>query len=519
MPLDTYANQVAAQLTGRTRWSDSKGPQAFAGRDSIDLLGDLMFDTQGLWNRQLIRLERRPLKTSIGFDPERRFFSPAEIMESEQLAAVAGEYGSRRSLDAKARPSKDEQAATDAMNSLSLFMSFANDIPLAIVPAEGEYLRASSIGSDPGAEHIQLALAKLKESWDSQSRGEAISALVMATTSSEGFTEQSQRRVGRELFYNSHGPWKWAAVASGLAILALGLSWVTHWRIAYVLAGLLIAWSVVEQGLGLGLRISILGRAPVSNTYEALLWMGLVALAIGLVAQLMNRRSWYLAGGVATSMIAIIFAMLVPLADQTNTLPAVLRSNYWLIIHVLTIVASYGALMFSAVLGHVYLVRNVLMRKGEGSGESRVIVQVYRLMQLGLVLLTVGTILGGVWAADSWGRFWGWDPKETWSLISIIVYFAMIHARFVGWLRDVGLAVASIVGFIAIIWTFYGVNYVMASGLHSYGFGSGGEIYVAAWAGFELVFVAVCLFVAGPKRPSQPEHGSSDTALQTVTNS
>jgi hypothetical protein len=139
--------------------------------------------------------------------------------------------------------------------------------------------------------------------------------------------------------------------------------------------------------------------------------MGLVATAVGLVAQTFNRRGWYLAAGMGASLTAILFAMLVPLDDRTNSLPAVLRSNYWLILHVLTIVASYGGLLLAAVLGHVYLVRNVLLRRPDNAPTSRVIVQVYRTMQLGLVLLTVGTILGGVWAADSWGRFWGWDPK------------------------------------------------------------------------------------------------------------
>ncbi|HEB60435.1 MAG TPA: hypothetical protein ENJ06_01270, partial [Phycisphaeraceae bacterium] len=185
----------------------------------------------------------------------------------------------------------------------------------------------------------------------------------------------------------------------------------------------------------------------------------------------------------------------VPLQDQTNALPPVLRNNYWLTVHVLTIVASYGVLGLSAVLGHVYLFKAVIFGKPEDVRMPvghPLITQVYRSMQIGLILLTAGTILGGVWAADSWGRFWGWDPKETWALISIIVYFILLHARHIGWLRDFGLGIMSIMAFLCIIWTFYGVNYVMASGLHSYGFGNGGELWVAIWAIAELVFIALC---------------------------
>ncbi len=507
------------QLTGRTSWSESRGPEAFAGRDSLELLGDLMFRPQALASMELIRLDRRPLKKQVGLDEERRFFSANELVMNRGLAEVADGYRARRKADAKARPTPDEKAALETQESLGLFMMFADGMPLAIVPNEADpaFLRASATISDPGAGDVQAALAALGAAWGTPDALDAAKGLASIIDASPAYTDVTKSRVAQEVFYNDHGPWKWAAIASGLSLLALLFGWLTRWKPAYVGAGLLIAWAVGEQLLGLGLRISILGRAPVSNTYEALLWMGLVAVAVGLVGQVLSRKSWYLAGGMAASMIAMLFAMLVPLADQTNTLPAVLRSNYWLILHVLTIVASYGALLLAAVLGHVYLIRNVLMRRPDSDQQSRVIVQVYRVMQLGLVLLTIGTILGGVWAADSWGRFWGWDPKETWSLISIIVYFALIHARYVGWLRDTGLAVASIIGFMAIVWTFYGVNYVMASGLHSYGFGSGGEVYVAAWAGVEALFVGACLLVARSQRtrrtaPSPTTSGASALA-------
>lgn len=518
MPWSTYAQRVAVQLTGRTRWPESRGPEAFAGRDAMGLLGDLMFRAETLASRELILLDRRSLKSQVGLDAERRFFTPEELMANGGIAAIADGFRARRQADTKAQPTPDERAAAETQESVSLFLMFANDMPLAVVPRdEGEaYLRASAAMGDPGTEHVRAALAELKRAWGTPAAAAAATALADTINAEPSYSGPTRTRIAREVFYNDHSPWKWAAVACGSAILALGLGWLTRWKIAFALAGLLIIWAVAEQVLGISLRVLILGRAPVSNTYEGLLWMGLVSISVGAIAQAFSRKSWYLAGGVGASMIAMLFAMLVPLADRTNTLPAVLRSNYWLSLHVLTIVASYGALLLAAVLGHVYLVRNVLMRKTEAAPESRVIVQVYRVIQLGLILLTAGTILGGVWAADSWGRFWGWDPKETWSLISIIIYFAVIHARYVGWLRDLGLAVASIAAFLAIVWTFYGVNFVMASGLHSYGFGSGGEIYVAAWAAAELVFIAACLIRARANRPGPDARGNPDSSSNAL---
>ena len=99
----------------------------------------------------------------------------------------------------------------------------------------------------------------------------------------------------------------------------------------------------------------------------------------------------------------------------------------------------------------------------------------YRVIQLGVLLLAAGTILGGVWANYSWGRFWGWDPKETWALIALLCYILTLHGRLAGWWTQFGLVVASVVCFLSVLMAWYGVNFVLGKGLHSYGFGIGGE--------------------------------------------
>ena len=113
----------------------------------------------------------------------------------------------------------------------------------------------------------------------------------------------------------------------------------------------------------------------------------------------------------------------------------------------------------------------------------------YRCIQIGSVLLLAGTILGGVWADYSWGRFWGWDPKETWAFIAFMGYIAVLHGRLVGWVRDFGMAVCSVGAFSLVIMAWYGVNYVLGAGLHSYGFGAGGLEYVATFVGIHFLFI------------------------------
>ncbi len=501
MPLETYARRLAVKLTGRTGWSEGRGPEVFRDRDAVELLVDLIYRPQEFMHAEIVAIENRPFKEKVGLDPMRKFFSPMELSRTEGLTRVLDEWSRRRQADGSASPGPDERRALEISSAVERIARFSQREPLPIVPAGAgeEFLRAGPFGGDPGTEPVQRALAAFGEAYLA---GEPLADKAREVRRAVGEVGDLPRaessNVRQELFYNSHQPWRKTAIAYGLSIVAFGFSRLFLRRPLVWAAVALGVWGVVEHMLGLVLRTLILDRVPVANTFESLLWMGLVAIVVGLGAQGFNRRSYYLFGGVCAAFVSVLFAALVPLQDQTNSLPAVLRSNFWLVTHVLTIVASYGILLISSVLGHVYLVKHVLVgkrRDAERDDEFRsapLIVQTYRTIQIGLVLLTAGTILGGVWAADSWGRFWGWDPKETWALISIVIYFAVLHARHIRWIQDFGLAASAILGFMAIVWTFYGVNYVMATGLHSYGFGSGGEVWVALWAIAEIVFLVVC---------------------------
>jgi len=517
MPLDTFARRLAVDLTGRAAWREGKGPEGFSGRSAIELLADLIARPQEVFRSPLIAVSHEGLKQQVGLDAGRKFFSPQEIMRAEELHRVVAAMQEKRASNSEYKPSLAERKAGEAQTAAMTVAMFQRDRQFALIPQTDSpiYATVGTATAEPGYEDVQAALWDFRVAYlTGNDVAGAVDRLKATIASHAPTTASVASNIRLEYFYTHHRPWIWAAVANGIAILCLiGLA-ITRLKLFAVLAGVAIVAALGEQLLGLGLRITILDRAPVSNTYEAVLWMGIVSTLFGLVGQAINRKGMYLAAGLTASMLCIIFSQLVPLTDQTNSIPAVLRSNYWLIIHVMTIVASYGAFLLAAVLGHAFLVRDVLLRRPVDP-NARLIVQTYRLMQLGLVLLTVGTILGGVWAAESWGRFWGWDPKETWALISIVLYFLMLHARYSGWIRDFGLAVLSVVGFISIVWTFYGVNYVMATGLHSYGFGSGGEKWVGIWALIEVAFLAICLTrrKASRVRKPAPESTESNTVV------
>jgi ABC-type transport system involved in cytochrome c biogenesis permease subunit len=241
------------------------------------------------------------------------------------------------------------------------------------------------------------------------------------------------------------------------------------------------------------LRTLISGRAPVTNMYETVVFVawGAVLLALVFEALYRGRVAATCASGLA--VVALILADNVPILDGSIApLVPVLRDNMWLTLHVLTITLGYAAFFLAMGLGHLNLGLFVLA-PGRTAQLKSLSLFLYRSLQVGTFFLAIGTLLGGVWASYSWGRFWGWDPKETWALIALLGYLAVLHGRLIGWFKDFGLAVGAIAGFLLVLMAWYGVNYVLGTGLHAYGFGSGGAGWMLAFAVAEMVVIVLAL--------------------------
>jgi ABC-type transport system involved in cytochrome c biogenesis permease subunit len=184
-----------------------------------------------------------------------------------------------------------------------------------------------------------------------------------------------------------------------------------------------------------------------------------------------------------------------------NPLVPVLRDNFWLTTHVLTITLSYAAFALALGIGHIALGKVI---KG-GRPEPSLYNYLYRTLQVGVLLLATGTILGGVWANYSWGRFWDWDPKETWALITLLGYLIVLHGRIAGKWAGFGMAVGAVLAFQGVLMAWYGVNFVLGVGLHSYGFGTGGLGWAVLFVAAEISFVSL----AAVQKLRTPESSSS----------
>jgi ABC-type transport system involved in cytochrome c biogenesis permease subunit len=264
-----------------------------------------------------------------------------------------------------------------------------------------------------------------------------------------------------------------------LAFLLLAFGWL--WPARWLGIG---AWGGVTVGLllvlaGITARCIILSRPPVATLYETILFITSVVVLVGLVIEALNRRRIALVTSTLVGAAGMFLAMRYELkeaasqGDTMGSLVAVLRTNYYLATHVTTVTIGYSAGLLAGLLAHVWLVGKMLgFRKGDKAFYKDVTRMVYGVLCFGLLFSVLGTIWGGVWANDSWGRFWGWDPKENGALLIILWELLILHSRLGGFIRDRGLHVMAVVGGVVVSASWWGVN-LLGVGLHSYGFTSG----------------------------------------------
>ena len=230
----------------------------------------------------------------------------------------------------------------------------------------------------------------------------------------------------------------------------------------------------LAHSAGLIVRGYVSGHMPWSNGYESMIYIAWAVMLAGLIFA--RRNPMVLAAASILSGLTLFVAQMSWLNPEITNLVPVLKS-YWLTIHVAIITASYGFVGVSAIIGIINLVMAAFRNSSNQIRIKATVSQMTMIseasMILGLYFLTIGTFLGGIWANESWGRYWGWDAKETWSLVTILVYGFISHMRmipgFKGWFA---YNLASVVGLLSVLMTYLGVNYYL-SGLHSYGSGEG----------------------------------------------
>ena len=275
------------------------------------------------------------------------------------------------------------------------------------------------------------------------------------------------------------------------------LSLKTLPRLLFLLANGILGIGFVAHTFGLGLRWYVSGHAPWSNGYESLIYISWATILAGFVFA--RKSSFSLMATSIVGGLALFVAHLSWMDPQITTLVPVLKS-YWLTLHVSVISASYGFLALGAILGFLALILFIL-RSEKRPGIDHSIRELLRIdemtLMIGLALLSIGNILGAVWANESWGRYWSWDPKETWTFISMLIYAAILHFRFIPPLKSgFAFAVGSLLSYLSILMTYFGVNYYL-SGMHSYA--AGDPVPIPTFLYYSLAVIAITVYMASKK--------------------
>lgn len=309
---------------------------------------------------------------------------------------------------------------------------------------------------------------------------------VLLKTKTEFDKFNGNTKYELELYYAKAGLASWAMWLTILALSAMVL--FKNFNIALGLA----SFSALVQLILITLRVMISGRAPITNMYETVLFSGFGALSLALVLGHLKKEKLFIYMGLGYNVCTLMMLNFANgmLTATISPLVPVLRDNFWLSTHVTTVILSYGALALSWILANTVLIKRKWgkMTKKEELNFADVI---YTTLKWGTTLLAAGVILGGVWADYSWGRFWGWDPKETWSLIVLCVYMAVLHGRHTTWIKTDRFITITAAAFMSVMMAWFGVNYILASGLHSYGFSEGGAIFLGSFFIIQTILLII----------------------------
>jgi cytochrome c-type biogenesis protein CcsB len=336
------------------------------------------------------------------------------------------------------------------------------------------------------------SLQKARNSGDFETANKALQILKGYQHNYGGDVMPSDNKVEAEILYNEHDVFRnlfWQYMLAGLVMFLFVILRIFYdnrvFKIAVNISKVAVIILFLLHTAGLIFRWYISGHAPWTDAYESMIYVGWATMFFGLA---FGRKS-----NLTIASTAFVAAIIMMVAHWNWMDPAIsnlvpVLDSYWLMIHVAVIVASYGPFTLGMILGLVALLLMILTTKKNKRKMSLNIQEITIITELaltvGLVMLTIGNFLGGMWANESWGRYWGWDPKETWALISIMVYAFVIHMRLVPGLRGrFAFNWAAIIAFGSILMTYFGVNFYL-SGLHSYA--SGDQIISYKFIGIAL---------------------------------
>jgi len=510
-PLDTLAREFVMKVAKKTK---------FQGRQPVDMYLNWVANPAYWWDEPCIAVRNGGLKQLLGVDKSVKHVSPASLFSGGRYRLADQVEKAHRTRDRDLSKTQRKLISFDERFNL-LHMTFRG-ATLRMFPVPGDpnntWLDIEEVAGhlDPDQEKMyRAAYADLVDGLRAGNDGRILKGIREIDLLQHQFGAAvipSDTRMEAEIFYNKSHLFSWMMVPLlGTFFIFMGLF---LWNVlrnrelrfsfrnpVYSLAMFFYTFAFAGMVTAYALRWIASGRAPLSNGHESLLFISLAAALAGLVFELVYRMA--APAGLASLLVLLVLgvSMLSVFDPAIGPLVPVLVS-YWLNIHVTVITASYAFLWLAFMVGLLIMTLMIvrgLSRPQIQAGLDQTIKTLDKInfwvLVVGLGTLSVGTLLGGVWANESWGRYWGWDPKETWSLVTILVVAVGLHFRYIPAMRGVWINAAwTWMVFNSVVMTYFGVNYFLR-GLHSYA--SGDAAVVPGWVYIVSGALAALLFVSG----------------------
>jgi cytochrome c-type biogenesis protein CcsB len=478
-PLFTLSNDILRKVTRENEFKGLNSMQVFLG---------LYFDFNNWKDVPLIRIANIDIQRKLGISGKYASFTDLVDLEGKGTYKIAEDVNAAYMKAPSARSKTDKELMKIDERVNIVYMIYRGDFMKIFPLKDGTHSWGSPQDAVQKAANKDdsLYLASVIPAMSNALQTNNLASVREVSESISGYQTRfsqyplpPQSKTDAELLYYKLGIFEklfpfYSTI--GLVLLIGLIAMVISGRketsfFARILGSLLLAGFLFHT-LGLALRWYIAGHAPMSNGYES---MTFISWAILLAGFIFSRKSAFTlsAAAVLAGMTLMVAHMSFMDPEITNLVP-VLKS-YWLTLHVSVIVSSDGFLGVGAILSLINLILLSLSNEKNRDRISATIDELtvinFKTLTIGLYLLTIGTFLGAVWANESWGRYWGWDPKETWSLITIIIYSIVIHSRRIPGMKDIfTFNLISLFAFSSVLMTYFGVNYYL-SGMHSYASG------------------------------------------------
>ena len=510
-PMDTVAHDVIAKITGRSALYDLEPTQMFLG---------MVMQPELYQNIPMIKIGHKKIALDLGLPEDTKYAKFTDFFDKKdghyKLFDAVTKASRKKPLE-KSQYDKELIKIDERVN--VAYMTYQGSL-MRIYPVPGDKnnkwvspmdalktfppKEAGEVKMTVSAYFAFVAEGLQKGKWDKADLG--IAAIKKYQKTYGSAVMPSADHIKMEIWYNKLGLFgKLVPLYLLLGLILLVFAFIHVLKPGFSMKWVMrIAWSVLIFGfilhvIGMGIRWYIAGHAPWSNAYESIVFIAASTVLAGII--LARKSPFALAGTAILAGVTMGVAHMNFINPEITNLVPVLKS-YWLMIHVATIISGDGFLGLGSILSLLVLVLFIIRGKNGNPNIDRSIKELTNLSEMGLIiglmLLTVGNFLGGVWANESWGRYWGWDSKETWAAVTILIYAAVLHMRFIPKLNDTFIYnVAATWAYSTVLMTYFGVNYYL-SGLHSYA--AGDPVPIPMWVYYAIAGLFILTVLAARNR-------------------